>query len=91
MRQYQQVWENIKSSPKLMCQISAHRAYHLRIIKAVKKEKNMDLAYKLECSERDIPCYAVLASYRAGPIVTFTITFKPLYYKDSLHKQLGFG
>lgn len=76
MRQYEQVWVNVKNSPLLTCSISAHKAHHRRIIKAVKKEKNMDLAYKLECSELTPSSYAVMSSSRSGSVVTFTVELK---------------
>ena len=73
MRQYQPIWEQIKST--LSCDISAHRAHHLRIIKAVVKEKDMDIPYKLERLE--LHSRAILTSKRVGAVIKFTLTIRP--------------
>jgi hypothetical protein len=82
MRQYEPVWIAIKTQSH--CEISAHRAYHRRIIKAVVKEKDMDLGYKLECTERYPPVQAVLRTSRSGSIIKFTLILKPLITLDSI-------
>ena len=76
MRQYEPVWQAVKTN--LMCDISAHRLHHRRIIKAVIKEKDMDLGFKLECSERSPPVQAILQLKRSGSIISFTINFVPI-------------
>ena len=82
MRQYTPIWNQIKTESH--CEISAHRVYHRRIIKAVTKEKDMDLGYKLELSERSPPQYALLKSSRSGSIIKFSITIKPIITLDSI-------
>ena len=82
MRQYEPIWQEIKLNG--YCDISTHRAYHRRIIKAVVKEKDKDLGYKLECTERYPPQIAVLRSSRSGSIIKFTLTLKPLITLDSI-------
>ena len=82
MRQYTPIWNEIKI--KGFCDVSTHRAYHRRIIKAVVKEKDLDLGYKLECSERYPPQIAVLRSSRSGSIIKFTLIIKPLITLDSI-------
>ena len=82
MRQYEPVWLAIKTN--LVCEISAHRVYHRRIIKAVVKEKDMDLGFKLELSERYPPQYALLKSSRSGSVIRFTLIYKPLITLDSI-------
>ena len=49
MRQYEPIWNILKL--KGVCEITAPKPYHRRIIKAVIKEKYKDLAYKLELSD----------------------------------------
>jgi hypothetical protein len=73
VRQYQPIWEQIKAT--LSCDISAHRAHHLRIIKAVVKEKDMDTLYKLERSESYTR--AILTSKRVGAVIHFKLTLRP--------------
>ena len=82
MRQYETVWNEIKINKTL--RLSSPRPFHKRIIKAVVKEKDMDLGYKLECSESYPPTYALLRSKREGAIITFTLTLKPLITLDSV-------
>ena len=82
LRQYQPVWNEIKLQG--ICKISAHRAFHKRIIKAVVKEKDLDLGYKLELSERFPPQISVLKSSRNGSVITFTLIYKPLITLDSI-------
>lgn len=82
MRQYEPIWNQIKTES--YCEISAHRAYHRRIIKAVVKEKDLDLGYKLECSERTPPVFALMKSTRSGSVIRFSIILKPLITMDSI-------
>ena len=47
-RKYQQIWERIKLSPKHECLLDIpHPALFARVIKAVIKEKNKDLGFKV--------------------------------------------
>lgn len=82
MRQYTPIWNEIKING--CCDISTHRAYHKRVIKAVVKEKDLDLGYKLECTERYPPVQAVLRSSRSGSVIKFTLILKPLITLDSI-------
>jgi hypothetical protein len=82
MRQYEQIWTNVKQESH--CEISAHKAYHRRIIKAVTKEKDMDLGYKLECTERYPPVQAILKTHKTGSVIRFYIILKPLITLDSI-------
>jgi hypothetical protein len=71
VRQYEPIWIQIKTEFK--CEISAHKAHHRRIIKAVTKEKDMDLGYKLYLSELIPPQHALMYSKSKGSIITFTL------------------
>ena len=82
MRKYQPVWEQIKINK--ICELSAHRLHHPRIIKAVKKEKDMDILYKLENLELSIPLIAIMRSSRKGSIIKFTLTLSPLISIDTI-------
>jgi hypothetical protein len=82
MRQYEPVWIEVKING--YCEISAHRAYHRRIIKAVTKEKDLDLGYKLECTEKYPPVVAKMTSKRTGSVIRFSIVLKPLITLDSV-------
>jgi hypothetical protein len=82
LRQYEPIWIQIKSEG--YCDISTHRAYHRRVIKAVTKEKDKDLGYKLECTERYPPVQAILKSTRSGSVIKFILILKPLITIDSI-------
>jgi hypothetical protein len=76
MRQYEPIWVKLKSMPQSEAHekgvsITAPRALHRRIIKAVKKEKWMDIAYKLEIEPR----VAVLSHSQRNSILTFRLSF----------------
>lgn len=70
MRQYEPVWNELKA--KKIARITAHRALHPRIIKAVIKEKWMDVGYKIEIE----PYYATLSYEIEHAIVTFKLTVR---------------
>jgi hypothetical protein len=76
MRQYEPIWVKLKSLSQSEASskgvsITAPRALHRRIIKAVKKEKWMDIAYKLEIEPR----VAVLSHSQKNSILTFQLSF----------------
>lgn len=81
-RQYEPVWEQIKSQG--YCDISAHRAYHMRIKKAVVKEKDADLHYKMQCLESNPPTVAKLKSKQKGSVIKFTLHIGPLITIDTI-------
>jgi hypothetical protein len=82
MRQYEPVWNQIKETG--MCEISAHKAYHRRIIKALWKEKHMDLAFKLECTEMCPPIRCITYTKVTGSVIKFVMIRKPLITLDSI-------
>lgn len=49
MRRYQPIWERIKKSG--VCKVSVPAPLQERVIKAVKKEKDIDAAYQFLLSE----------------------------------------
>ena len=71
MRKYQAIWFKVKQ--KGTCSVSAPRAVHRRIIKAVVKEKDIDTVFKLECSERNTR--ARMLCSRNGLVITFTLKY----------------
>lgn len=78
-RQYQPIWDKLKSLPKIDAEtkgvsITAPPALHRRIIKAVKKEKWLDMGYKILLKEND-DREAMLHFKRAGSIITFYLKF----------------
>jgi hypothetical protein len=54
MRKYQRIWEVIRNSPNHTASLTATPETHRRIIKAVKKEKSIDLGWKLILQEQGI-------------------------------------
>lgn len=81
-RQYQPIWNQIKRDG--FCDVSTHRQWHARVKKAVIKEKDMDLGYKLECSEHYPAIIAVLFSKSEGSILRFRLAIKPAITVDSV-------
>ena len=78
-RQYQPIWDKLKSlSPELArtkgVSITAPPALHKRIVKAVKKEKWLDMGYKILLKEEQ-DREATLHFKRSGAILTFTLQF----------------
>lgn len=72
MREYQDIWERLKSMPVNTAltqgiRVSANKAFHKRIIKAVKKEKWQDLGFKLDLDTQT----AELKIHTSGSIITF--------------------
>jgi hypothetical protein len=75
-RLYSQIWEQLKSlsiedATNKGVRISAPRPHHKRIIKGLKKEKWMDVGYKIRIE----PKVATLVSFRDNSIVTFRLRF----------------
>jgi hypothetical protein len=75
MRQYEPIWQKLKSMPleeaaKKGVSITANRAVHKRIIKAVVKEKWLDFGYKISIEPRR----AILLHSRSNSILTFRLT-----------------
>jgi hypothetical protein len=70
-RVYFPLWNKLKLQGTV--QISAPRPFHARIIKAVIKEKHMDLSFKYKLSEN---CQrATLKSRRNGALIIFTLHY----------------
>ncbi len=72
MRQYEYIWHRLKTMPLSEASskgvsVTANRALHARIIKAVTKEKWKDLAYKASLA----PLAAILTHTRNHAILTF--------------------
>lgn len=65
IRQYQSIWNKLKQNKS--ASIAAPSVLHRRIIKAVQKEKNMDLGYKLQLEPR----HAILFNSKNNSIITF--------------------
>jgi hypothetical protein len=79
MREYQPIWNQLKKDR--VVSITANRLLHPRIIKAVTKEKWMDVGYKVQCD----PSYAKLHVSANNSILTFSLTFhqaSPITLKD---------
>ena len=81
-RKYEPIWEAIKRDG--WCEISAHPAYHRRILKAIRKEKTQDLLYKLECLEHYPPIIAFTSTKIKGSVIRFTLHKKPLISIDTI-------
>lgn len=72
-RMYHKLWCTIRD--KGTCSIAAPRNLHLRIIKAVQKEKWMDMGYKFLIAEDR--CRTELKFKRKGTTVEFKIKIIP--------------
>ena len=89
LRQYEPAWLAIKQNPnpptgKFSCELSAHKAHHPRIIKAVVKEKDMDVGYKLECSEMKPPQRSRLRVTTSGSIIRFRLLLQTEITVDTI-------
>ena len=82
MRTYQPIWENLKQYSTVT--IQANPSAHPRIIKAVAKEKDKDLAYRLMIAESYQR--SILRAKINGNQVTFILDLLPL-----LPKQITVG
>lgn len=69
MREYEPIWNKLKADK--VVSITANRLLHPRIIKAVKKEKWKDIAYKLEIEPR----VATLSHTSKQAVLTFHLSF----------------
>lgn len=70
MRRYQVIWNALKKDKH--CTITVHPALHARVIKAVIKEKDMDVGYKLTALPDDERCYIMKIAYiREGARIKF--------------------
>lgn len=74
MRVYQPIWEALKTNKTVT--IQANPSSHPRIIKAVTKEKDKDVGYKLMVSETYQR--AVLRAKINGAQITFNLSHEPL-------------
>ena len=83
MRKYEAAWIQLKTQGTV--RIAAHRSLHKRIIKAVIKEKDIDLAFKLFCAEKYVKteiCYSQNTS-----VITFNLKkFSTIIYGPSAKK-----
>lgn len=70
-RQYHAIWKRLKTDH--IVSVTAPRPLHSRIIKAVIKEKWMDLGYKIQLDGK----VAVLSHTRKNAILTFYLDLKP--------------
>ena len=72
MRHYQPIWERIKktNTASLVAPIEKHR----RIIKAVKKEKNLDEGYKLLLDNKSLKATLVITKHPINKeLISFTL------------------
>ena len=81
-RKYSPVWKKIKEDG--FVEISAHKAYHRRIIKAIAKEKDLDLLFKMESLERIPPIRTIVYSKSVGSVIRFNIVEYPLITVDTI-------
>jgi hypothetical protein len=77
MRYYQSVWYKLKALPLYDAStkgvsITANRLSHRRIIKAVQKEKWLDIPYKMQNDSVKI----IMCHERKGSVITFYL--KPM-------------
>ena len=70
LRQYYNIWKQLKTSGKVS--ITAPKPLHRRIVKAVKKEKCLDIGYKLQLEGKT----AILSHITQNSIITFYLDIK---------------
>jgi hypothetical protein len=79
-RTYQPLWDQLKSLPKEQAKsigisVTARKHLHPRIVKAVKKEKWMDFAWKLTLGEKYQ--ITVISHKSRYSVLTFYLTYSP--------------
>lgn len=72
MRQYQPIWEQVKKHGTAT--LVAPAQLHPRIIQAVRKEKWMDVGFKLLLSEKKVKMKLKHECDAAKSIITFTLS-----------------
>ena len=80
-RKYAPIWERIKLLGS--CTIAVHPSLHARVKKAVCKEKNADIGYKLlwgEVSDK-LPELCITHDSKNRQLITFTL-IKPVTLND---------
>lgn len=75
MRKYEPGWIKLRNDPSKPLLISAHPTYHRRIYKAIRKEKDLDVVYKLECEEAGNK--ATLSASSKGYALTIHLNIEP--------------
>lgn len=70
-RLYYPAWHQLKTNPTEPLKIAAPKRSHARIIKAITKEKWLDVTYKLQLSQEGK--YAILRSKCDHNMITFTL------------------
>ncbi len=80
MRKYQPIWEAIKENDEVS--LTAPLKSHARIITAVRKEKTLDLAWKLILSEQRIRYK--LKEIVEGTKITFTLELDTSSYVSDM-------
>lgn len=81
MRQYEPIWNKLKAlsrtdAASIGVRIAADQIAHRRIIKAVKKEKYQDIAFRFTLESIGCPD-AYLSIARTKTTITFFLTYKP--------------
>jgi len=66
---YLPTWERLKRINS--AEVVARTELHRRIIKAVRKRKDLDVAFKYECEEQNVR--AVLLAETYGTVIRFTL------------------
>ena len=79
-RKYQPIWSNLRKDGKV--KIAAPKIYHRRIIKAVMKERYMDLEYKFLIREANKRAFIQYQSTES--MIEFWIKYTPIFSLDSL-------
>lgn len=73
MRTYQGIWEKLKTNKNNTVRVAAPKAIHRRIKKAVIKEKDQDILYKLVLQESFKK--TILRTVSETNILIFTLVF----------------
>lgn len=79
MRKYQPIWEQVKLHST--ASLAANPAMHARIIKAVRKEKYMDVGWKLLLSEQ-CKKYELKEKVEGKLITFYLVDISPVHITD---------
>jgi len=86
MRKYQQIWEKLKD--RYICNVEVHKLIAARVVKAVIKEKNNDVAFKLANSHDKL--YLAIQRLRLadGKHIRIEFRLKKRYGLEDVQKEI---
>lgn len=86
MRKYQPLWDKLKNSKDHKCIVEVHRLITSRVVKAVIKEKDQDLAFKMANEKNPVRLVKKIIPLADGKHVRIEFQLKATYGLDVIRK-----